>query len=206
MNRQMQIRRPPPAVPTGRGFDMGHGKGGNPNHFDRRLEMDTNIWYTISCLGGISRLCRRAEQVQYAESDPPWISMPQQGRRFQEIATQPLANFVLNTDLVIVTFQCPIGYDGVIMGNCNRFVGLGFAEGSGDIEWRIQLSRRYAPDYGLVLTSLGDMTAPTAFSGGGIRIYSNQVIRYLARITNFATLDPNGRVLSALSGWFFPRP
>jgi hypothetical protein len=205
MNRQL-IRRPPPAVPRGHGFDMGHGKGLAPNHFDACLKQDTAIWYTIACLGGITGLCKRAESVKYTDNEPPWIKMPQQGVRFQEINSVPLANFVLNVDLPVLTFQVPIGYDGVIIGNTNRFIGVGFAEGSGDIEWRIQLSRRYAPDYGLVLTSLGDLTAPTPFSGGGIRIYSHQTIRYLARITNAATLDPNGRVLCALYGWRYPRP
>jgi hypothetical protein len=185
---------------------MGHGKGTAPNHFDRCLEMDTNIWYTIACLGGITGLCRRAEQAQYADDEPPWIKMPQQGRRFQEIGTLPLAAFALAVDTPVLTFQVPIGFDGVIMGNVNRFIGLGFVEGSGDIEWRIQLSRRYAPDYGLITTSLGDMTAPTPFTGGGVRVYSHQTIRYLARVNNFAPLDPNGRILTALYGWFYPRP
>jgi hypothetical protein len=185
---------------------MGHGKGLAPNHFDRCLEQDTAIWYNIMCLGGISGLCQKADTVHYADDKPPWLDIPPQGRRFQEIATTPLANFVLNTDLAVLTFQVPIGYDGVITGNTNRFIGLGFAEGSGDIEWRVQLSRRYAPDYGLILTSLGDLAQPTPFSGGGIRVYSHQTIRYIAKITNFATLDPNGRVLCALYGWFYPRP
>ncbi len=202
----VQLRRPPDLVPPGHGFPMCHCKGENPNVFDHCLKQDTAVWYTISCCGGVVNLCRRLDAIQYEEDDPPWIKMPSQGRRYQEINTIPLANFVLNVDQAVVTFQCPIGYDGVIMGNVNRFLGPGFAEGSGDIEWRIQLSRRYAPDYGLVLTSLGDLTAASVFSGGGIRIYSNEVIRYIARITNFAALDPNGRVLCALYGWFYPRP
>lgn len=185
---------------------MCHGRGLAPNHWDQCLIQDTAIWHTIQCCGGITGLCRRAESIQYSEDNPPWIKMPVQGRRFQEIATVALANFVLNTDLAVLTFQVPFGFDGVITGNTNRFLGPGFVEGSGDIEWRVQLSRRYAPDYGLILTSLGDLTSPVAFSGGGIRIYSHQTIRYIARITNFALLDPLGRVLCALYGWFYPRP
>ena len=88
--------------------------------------------------------------------------------------------------------------DGVITGNANHFVGNGFVEGSGDVEWRIQLGRRYALDYGRILTTMGDLAQSSAFAGGGIRIYSNQRIQYLARITNFAALDPNGRVLGAI--------
>ena len=195
----------PPTIPLpGHGFPMCHGQPAN--HWDACLRQDVVIWHTIQCCGGITGVCRRAESVQYADDEPPWIKMPQQGRRFQEIASTPLATFVLNTDLAVLTFEVPVGFDGVITSNANRFVGAGFAEGSGDIEWRVQLSRRYAPDYGLVLTSLGDLTSPVSFSGGGIRVYSHQVIRYIARITNFALLDPNGRILCALSGWFYPRP
>jgi hypothetical protein len=185
---------------------MCHCKELAPNHFDACLEQDTAIWYTIACLGGITGLCKSPSAPKYPDEDQPWLTMPAQGKRFQEIATVPVGAFVLNTDLAVVTFQVPIGYDGVINANTNHFIGNGFAEGSGDIEWRIQLSRRYAPDYGNILTSLGDLASPTGFSGGGIRIYSHQTIRYLARITNFATLDPNGRVLCALTGWFYPRP
>lgn len=194
------------AVPPGHRFSMCHGKGLAPNHWDACLIQDTAIWQTIQCCGGITGMCRRAESVQYPENDPPWIKMPVQGNRFQQIATVALATFVLNVDLAVLTFQVPVGFDGVITGNTNRFLGPGFAEGSGDIEWRVQLSRRYAPDYGLILTSLGDLTSPVAFSGGGIRVYSHQTIRYIARITNFAALDPLGRVLCALYGWFYPRP
>jgi hypothetical protein len=203
--RNIQNCSLPPAFPTGRGFDIGHGKGLLPNQWDAALRQDTAVWYTISCCGGIKDLCRRPGTPKYPDDEQPWVQMPAQGKRFQEIQTVLLANFVLNTDLAVVTFQVPIGYDGVINATTNHFLGLGFAEGSGDIEWRIQLSRRYAPDYGLILTTLGDLTSPAGFAGNGIRVYSNEVIRYLARITNFATLDPAGRVLCALSGWFYPR-
>jgi len=183
-------------------FDMCHGKV--RNRYDQCLQIDTRVWRDIQCKGGITGICRRAGTVEYA--DPPWITMPPQARRFQEINTTALAGFVLNTDLAVVTFRVPMGWDGVITGNAHRFLGPGFAEGSGDIEWRVQLSNRYAPDYGNMLTSIGDLTSPVSFSGGGVRVYSHQTIRYIARITNFAPLDPNGRVLCALYGWFYPRP
>ncbi len=196
----------PILIPPGHGFPMCHSKGETPNHWDECLAQDTAIWHTIECCGGITGLCRQAESIRYAQDDPPWIKPPAQARRFQEIASLPLAAFVLNVDTVVVTFQVPVGFDGVITGNVNRFLGPGFIEGSGDIEWRVQLSRRYAPDYGLILTSLGDLTTPYQASAGGVRIYSHQTINYIARITNFAFLDPNGRIMCALLGWFYPRP
>ena len=192
-------------APRGCLFPMCHDKGQSPNQYDACLARDAAIWYNLGCMGGVKTLCRPVHAVRYSEDDPPWISIPPQGRRLQEIATAALGTFVLNTDKVVLTYQVPVGYDGVITGNVHRFLGLGFVEGSGDIEWRIQLSRRYAPDYGLMLTSIGDLTNPASFSGGGIRIYSCQTINYIARVTNFATLDPNGRILTSFNGWIYPR-
>lgn len=204
MSHLARLGRLPAPFPPGHGFPMCHGK--QANHFDACLAQDTAVWHTIQCCGGITGLCKRASSIHYSDDEPPWVRMPQQGRRYQEINTVALALFPLATDITVVAFQVPMGYDGVIMGNVNRFIGPGFVEGSGDIEWRIQLSRRYAPDYGQILTSLGDLQAPTSFSSGGIRIYSHEVIRYIARVNNVAFLDPNGRILCALYGWFYPRP
>lgn len=186
-------------------YDMCGGRASEPNYWDACLSQEVGLWRTIQACGGIEALCSRAPSIRYSSDDPPWVSIPAQGRRFHEVNSVALAAFAPNTDLAVVSFRVPDGYDGVITANANRFIGAGFQEGSGDIEWRIQLSRRYAPDYGLILTSLGDLNHLARLSGGGIRIYSHQTIRYIARITNFAPLDPNGRVMCALMGWFYPR-
>ena len=183
------------------GFDVCYKKG-PPNFFDACLGADTRLWHNIQCRGGITALCRRVEAPTY--DAPPWVVQPPQGRRFQEIQT--VASPAANTTTAVLAFRVPHGYDGVINGIVCRFIGLGFVEGSGDLHWRLQLSRRYASDYGDIQTSLGDLTAPVALQGGGIRVYSNQLIQFLVYVNVAVILDPAGRVLCALSGWFYPRP
>lgn len=175
------------------------------NDWDRCLWDETRLWWKIQCCGGLGETCRRVEGPRYEAS--PWNIMPPQGRRFQEINTITLpANVGVDNELV--NFRVPVGYDGVIRSLVNRFLGFGFIEGSGDLAWRIQLSRRFANDYGNILTSLGDLTSPCQMRSGGIRIYSGQTIRYLVSLGAAAAahLDPNGRILCALTGWFYPRP
>ena len=175
------------------------------NPWDRCLRQETGLWWYIQCCGGLAAVCRRVEGPRYEVS--PWNVMPPQGRRFQQINTIILPGNV-GVDNVVVTFRVPVGYDGVIRSLVNRFIGPGFVEGSGDLAWRVQLSRRFANDYGNIQTSLGDLTSPSQMQSGGIRIYSNQTIRYLVSLGALAAahLDANGRILCAISGWFYPRP
>ena len=182
-------------------WDMCRGRAGHPNLYDSCLDFDAALWRGIQRRGGIGKLCMRVGYEKY--DNPPWIVMPPQGRRYQEIATIVLP--APGVDTQVVAFTVPFGFDGVITGVVNRFIGAGFVEGSGDLLWRIQLSRRYAPDYGNIDTSLGDLTSPIAMDGGGMRIYSGQLVRYLTQVVNPATLDPAGRVLCAIYGWFYPR-
>jgi len=184
------------------GFNPCFGKRGN--FFDQCLGMERALWNDLQCRGGITAACRRVEAPTY--DAPPWIVQPPQGRRFQEIAT--LALPADNTTSAVLNFRVPLGYDGVINGVVNRFIGLGFVEGSGDLHWRIQLTNRFVNDYGDIQTSLGDLTSPVALQGGGIRLISNQYVRFLVYVAPGAGahLDPLGRVLCALSGWYYPRP
>lgn len=177
-----------------------------PNPWDDCLFQETDLWWKIQCHGGLAETCRRVGGPRY--ETPPWVVMPPQGRRFQEINTIVLPENVA-TDNVVVTFRVAVGYDGVIRSLVQRFMGApGLVEGSGDLTWRLQLSRRFANDYGAMQTSLGDLTSPGQMTAGGIRIYSNQTIRYLVSLSAAAAgnLDPNGRILCAIFGWVYPRP
>jgi hypothetical protein len=174
------------------------------NQFDACLWREQSVWRKIQCMGGVTDSCRRFDAPHYLV--PPWITMPPQGRRFQEVNTINLP--AINTDTAVLDFRVPLGYDGVINGIVNRVIGPGFVEGSGDVEWRIRLNLHYLQDYGQIQTSLGDLTNPCSMQGGGIRVKSGQLIRYMVMITanGAAHLDPNDRILASLSGWYFPRP
>jgi hypothetical protein len=176
-----------------------------PNMWDRCLYQEAELWWAIQCCGGLAETCRRVEGPRYEV--PPWNVMPPQGRRFQYINTIALPGNV-GVDNVVINFQVPVGYDGIIKALVNRFLGVGFVEGSGDLAWRVRLSRRFAYDFGNILTSLGDLTSPCQMRSGGVQIFSHQTIQYLVNLGPLAAahLDPNGRILCAISGWFWPRP
>ena len=191
-----------PALQFVSGFDPCYGKYGNL--FDRCLLEDRALWREIQCRGGVSAVCRRGDAPYYEA--PPWVVQPALGRRFQEINTIVLP--ADNTTSVVLAFRVPLGFDGVIKDLVCRCLGLGFVEGSGDLHWRLQLSRRYVNDYGDIQTSIGDLTSPVALQGGGIRVQSNQLIQFLVFVAPGAGghIAPGSRILTALSGWYYPRP
>lgn len=136
---------------------------------------------------------------------PPWVEMPHNGQRFQEMDSivLPLDNGVDNEVLV---FRVPYGYDGVIMTTSSQFAGSGFISGSGDIEWRIKINSRFLKDQGAININRGNLRHPYPLQGGGYRIRSNNIIRFLVSISPGAGahLQPGARILCALTGWYYP--
>jgi hypothetical protein len=174
-----------------------------PNEFDRCLAVETETWRAIVRAGGIERVAQGRGQIIYERE--PWLHMPAQGRRFQYVNSPLLPPFD-GLDYVITQFEVPIGYDGVIITLTGLYTGVGFAEGSGDITWRLRINQRWVRNYGAIQTSLGDLRTPYAIHGGGIRIYSNQLVRMYANIAVAALghLDPTARIICGLTGWLYP--
>lgn len=113
---------------------------------------------------------------------------------------------------VMFTFPVPLGYDGIITGQNNGYIGNGFVEGSGDIVWRIAVynatgAQRYLKDCGAILFTLGQLknyqTVP-----GGIRLYSQNLVTIVVTCPNTSgSLPPpgTGQVFAGLHGWMWPR-
>jgi hypothetical protein len=184
-------------------FNLCYGHN-NPNAYDLCLVNEARMWAVIQAGGGITHFCRRGTEPRYEVY--PWVVMPPQGRRFQYINTIPRPPVGVETE--VLKFRVALGWNGVIRGVVNNFIGAGFKEGSGDLVWRIQLNLRYARDYGNIKTSLGDLTGPYDMNAGGILIKSGEDVRYLVTMNaaGAAHLDPAGRVLASLYGWTYPRP
>jgi hypothetical protein len=174
-----------------------------PNAFTECLYRDGALWGEIIARGGIEAVCCPA--MSNAGVTPPWIAMPPEGRRFQQIGSIP-TGVVENTDLLVLTFDVPLGYDGVIVSIVQMFTAAGFAEGSGDLNWRIRINRRWLKDFGNTTTTLGTVAAPCMIYRGGIRLRTKQVVSYFVNLGTGATgrLDPNGRIICACFGWFYP--
>jgi hypothetical protein len=171
-----------------------------PNEFNACLEDEARVWGHISNCGGLTALCPGAK---YAE--PPWVKMPPQGKRFSKINSIPLPA-ADGAEHLVTSFYVPTGYDGCIVSVVNSYTGTGFAEGSGDLTWRIRLNQRYVKDYGAITTSIGSLTTPYNVNSGQIIIQSRQLVQYFVnRSVGSAGNLNGGRVICALFGWFWPR-
>lgn len=174
-----------------------------PNPFTQCLYREQALWARIATEGGLQKLCCPTMPSGQA---PPWVSMPSEGRRFQEISSIILP-LVEGVDNLVATLSVPTGYDGVIVSVINMYTGTGFGEGSGDLHYRIQINRRWLKDYGDIQTTLGSVAAPGALYRGGIRLRTHEVVRYWVNLGPGALgrLDPTGRIVCAFFGWFYPQ-
>lgn len=131
---------------------------------------------------------------------PPF---PSEARRFLNSNTIVLP---APGDTTVFSFRVPYGYDGFILGNYQNYIGPNFAEGSGDILWRLKINLHYAKDWGSVPVSLG---TPQTLSPveGGLHILSGDLITYQVNAVNASGfLTPGiGRILCGLYGYFYPR-
>ena len=134
-----------------------------------------------------------------------WVDMPDGGRAFNPqkaiLLPDPAAG-----DVVIFEFDVPIGYDGMILGQYNT-LSVPFAQGTGDIVWRISSSGRYLRDRGNILVAFGT-TRKLNPVPGGLLIRSGALIQFIVNASNAGgSLPAPGSVyvLAGLHGWFWPR-
>lgn len=170
------------------------------NQANARIDRETELWRWINMRGGLRYVC---PGKQYAE--PPWVKMPADGRRYSKIGSITLpANDGL--DHVVQTFFVPLGYDGVIISTVFNYTGIGFAEGSGDLSFRIQINQRYARDYGNIQTSIGSLVTPYNINSGQVFLLSGQRVQLVVNrsVASGGNLN-GGRIIAAAFGWFYPR-
>jgi len=175
-----------------------------PNPFTQCLYREQGLWTEIAANGGLTKLC--CPSMPGKGDPPPWVAMPTEGRRYQQIGSilLPIAE---GADNLVATFQVPVGYDGVIVSIVNMYTGAGFVEGSGDLHYRIQINRRWLKDYGDIQTTLGTVASPCMIYRGGVKLRTQEVVRYWVQLGAGALgrLDPTGRLVCAFFGWFYPQ-
>lgn len=174
-----------------------------PNSATECLYREQGLWKEIAARGGLQGLCCPTKPKGGA---PPWVAMPSEGRRFQQIGSIVLP-VVANTDTLVTTLAVPTGYDGVIVSVVNMFTGTGFVEGSGDLHYRIQINRRWLKDYGDIQTTMGTVASPCMIYRGGVKLRTQEVVRYWVSVTpaGLGNLLPGGRIVCAFFGWFYPQ-
>ena len=168
------------------------------NAFNGCLWRERMYWQLIRNGGGLEKLC--CPQKYPVE---PWIKMPATARRFSKINSITLPAMD-GLDHLVLEFQVPTGYDGVIQQLVNFYTGIGFLEGSGQLSWRVKINNRYIKDYGNIQTTLGSLSTPYTVFNGPIRLCSRQTIQYFVN-NDVASGLAGGRAVCALFGWFYPR-
>jgi hypothetical protein len=172
-----------------------------PTIFNSCLDAEARMWQRINDCGGLLAICPGRKWTE-----PPWVRMPTQGKRFSKIGSIPLpaANA---TDTLVSSWRVPYGYDGCIVSVVFNTDGtLGFQQGSGDLTWRLQLNQRWVRDYGNVTTYIGSLTTPYNINSGQILLQSGQLVQMFVNrsVASGGTIS-GGRVVMATFGWTWPR-
>ena len=106
--------------------------------------------------------------------------------------------------VTILSFQVPVGRNGIIRKVANNFIGGGWTEGTGDVIWQILADGAPPPgatSYNKILGSLGSPASPTEIPG--FRIFENQLITVVAQNVNVVVA--NQLVGARLVGYLYPR-
>ena len=176
----------------------------SPNYYAQCLAWEKDIYVQVANLGGFRAMCCPAS---HSGDNPPWSVMPPDGKRFQQIGSLDIQTIVEGTQTTVVQFRVPTGFDGVAVTHFNlALVANPFAEGSGDVTWRIRNNRRYIKDYGNITTTLGSLASPAMLYRGGLRLYSNQLINYSVTLAAgaIARMGGVGRIVCGILGWWYP--
>jgi len=133
---------------------------------------------------------------------PVWIDPPDQWENLD------LINYVnlpaIGAQFNVISFQVPIGRNGVIKKVANNFVGGGWVEGQGGVTWQILVDGAPPPGattYDLILASLGSPANPVEIAG--FRIFENQVITLVVKNVNIVVAGQlsGGRLV----GFLYPK-
>lgn len=153
--------------------------------------------------------CVVAQQWDKGYWPYPWSEMPPGGLPFDEFQSivTPAAN---GTETVVLQFQVPFGYDGIVLGVMNIFTGPGFVEGSGSLTWRIRVGQpslqgRPQLNYSNIINTMGSLSQPREVHGG-IQIISGQFLEYSVTHALLSPIVPAGtRIVCNIAGYYWPR-
>lgn len=114
-------------------------------------------------------------------------------------------------DVQVFALKVPLGYDGIITGQFNVYIGNGFIEGSGDLIWRVlvydPVIPRYLRDCGQIQATLGQVNI-YATVPGGLLLRSGNTVAYVVNAPNTSGALPapgTGNIICGIHGWLWPR-
>jgi hypothetical protein len=130
---------------------------------------------------------------------PPWILPPANWVSFDPAAYVAIP--AVGNQAIIVDFRPPDGMHGIIQRIANVYVGGGFQEGQGNINWQILLEGAPFRGYDNIVASMGSVAQPSVISG--IPIKEGQRVQLVTN--NIAIVVAGQLVGGRLSGYFYPR-
>lgn len=180
---------------------LAQGYRNAPNAADKILFNEIELYSTIKDIGGIHKVC-----CPNLRRDQPWLNMPGDAKRFQWIGQIQVSQITAaNTDTIVLQRQVDYGYDGSIASIVCRCFDPAFIDGSGMLQWRLQVNTYWVPDCGQIITSLGSLSTP--FEVGFVRVQSGQLVTFYVNATASALgiLSPTSYIQCALIGWEYAR-
>lgn len=129
----------------------------------------------------------------------PWIDEPDGSVPFDPQNGIALGGISAIVFQVIMSFQVPVGSDGVIKFlNCNTT--FPFNDFSGDLVWQLRQNGRPIRNFDNIRNQKGTVAIPRTISP--IRIYSADLIEWV--VFHLANAGLNGNIVCGINGYTYP--
>ena len=144
----------------------------------------------------------------------PWSTIPPDGKAFDQVG-------VINTpvsgggappspgiETEVVRITCPLGYQGIVLGISNNFLGANFNPGLPSLTWRIRngvslTNSQFVDGYSSIPVEFGTTEFPRVTSG--IFIDTGQTLIYTVTNNDPAIpVDNTTQVACCFRGFFWP--
>jgi hypothetical protein len=140
----------------------------------------------------------------------PWVTPPQAATQISRRGT--IAAPAYGVQALITSFQVPQAMEAVITHIICKFDGSGFVQASGAVIWTIDINRPLGaasqgynpPDFGSIITQLGDFLTFPFPVPGGIRLSERDTIRFKVTTANPVGIGAPNYITAMALGWYYP--
>jgi hypothetical protein len=129
---------------------------------------------------------------------PVWIGPSVDSESFDFCSGTALPS--VGAQAAVVDFVVPEGRNGIIARIGNIYIGSGFADFSGALQWQLLLDGVPVANYENIIASLGSTANPAPVSS--IRIKENQHVQLV--INNISLVVGGAASGGRIGGWFYP--
>jgi hypothetical protein len=109
-------------------------------------------------------------------------------------------------DVLVCQGRVPYGYDALLMAIYQQYVGPGFAQGSGDIVWRIRRNQVWLKTLGNMPYAMGSPRNAVPLTQGELMFSGTQFFHFV-NVPNLSGAIQIGssRILCGMLGFYWPR-